>query len=480
MPGKPIGRSQRLVNDTGSAPPRRGGIQSLPLTATSTTETLYQDRVNPQWVRLLNVLQMNVRYTRCLGTKLFAEDGRRFVDFLSGYCVHNVGHNHPGVVRALKEELDRNGPAMLQSHVPELAGELAEQLCSRAGRRLKKVFFCSSGSEGVEAAIKFSRARTGRNGLIYASGAFHGLTCGALSLMGDPFWRDGFGPMLSGTAEVPFGDLDALEQKLATRQFAAFIVEPVQAEAGIRLPPAGYLESAQALCRRYGSLFVLDEVQTGMYRTGTFLASESFRTDPDIVILAKALSGGLIPCGAVLMSDEVYDSVYGSLKRAIVHTSTFSENALAMRAGLATLQVLEQERLGERAVRMGDYLRDRLRHSLSGYEMVKEVRGVGLLNGIEFTAPRKLLLRVPFEAFMKIHAGMFGQVVVMRLFRDHGFLTQICGNNFMVLKAAPPLVVEEREIDAFAGALKDVVESMHSSSAFWTEALGLARRVMDV
>ena len=447
---------------------------------TPTTETLYQNRVNPQWVRLLNVLQMNARYTRCLGTELFAEDGRRFVDFLSGYCVHNVGHNHPAVVAALKEELDRNGPAMLQSHVPELAGELAEQLCSRAGGRLKKIFFCSSGSEGVEAAIKFSRARTGRNGLIYASGAFHGLTCGALSLMGDSFWRDGFGPMLSGTEEVPFGDLDALEQKLAARQSAAFIVEPVQAEAGIRLPPSGYLESAQALCRRYGSLFVLDEVQTGMYRTGPFLASESFHTDPDILILAKALSGGLIPCGAVLMSDEVYDSVYGSLKRAIVHTSTFSENALAMRAGLATLQVLEQENLGERAVRMGDYLRDRLRQALSGYEMVKEVRGVGLLNGIEFTAPRKLLLRVPFEAFMAIHAGMFGQVVVMRLFRDHGFLTQICGNNFMVLKAAPPLVVEEREMDAFASALRDVVELMHSSSAFWTEALGLARRVMDV
>jgi ornithine--oxo-acid transaminase len=452
----------------------------LPLTVPPTTETLYQDRVNPQWVRLLNVLQMNVRYTRCLGAELFAEDGRRYIDFLSGYCVHNVGHNHPAVVAALKEELDRNGPAMLQSHVPELAGELAEQLCSRAGGRLKKTFFCSSGSEGVEAAIKFSRARTGRNGLIYASGAFHGLTCGALSLMGDPFWRDGFGPMLSGTAEVPFGDLDALEQKLATRQFAAFIVEPVQAEAGIRMPPAGYLESAQALCRRYGSLFVLDEVQTGMHRTGPFLASESVHADPDILILAKALSGGLIPCGAVLMSDEIYDAVYGSLKRAIVHTSTFSENALAMRAGLATLQVLEQERLGERALRMGDYLRDRLRHALSGYEMVKEVRGVGLLNGIEFTAPRKLILRVPFEAFMAIHAGMFGQVVVMRLFRDHGFLTQICGNNFMVLKAAPPLVVEERELDAFASALRDVVELMHSSSAFWTEALGMARRVMDV
>ncbi len=452
----------------------------MPLTAAPTTETLYQERVNPQWVRLLNVLQMNVRYTRCLGAELYTEDGRRIVDFLSGYCVHNVGHNHPGVIEALKEELDRNGPAMLQSHVPELAGELAGELCSRAGGRLKKTFFCSSGSEGVEAAIKFSRARTGRNGLIYASGAFHGLTCGALSLMGDPFWRDGFGPMLAGTEEVPFGDLGALEQKLATRQFAAFIVEPVQAEAGIRLPPSGYLESAQAICRRYGSLFVLDEVQTGMYRTGPFLASQNFHTDPDMVVLAKALSGGLIPCGAVLMSDDIYDSVYGSLKRAIVHTSTFSENALAMRAGLATLRVLEQEHLGERSARMGEYLRDRLRQALSGYEMVKEVRGTGLLNGIEFTAPRKLILRVPFEAFMKIHPGMFGQVIVMRLFRDHGFLTQICGNNFMVLKAAPPLVVEEREIDAFANGLRDVVELMHSSSAFWTEALGLARRVMDV
>jgi ornithine--oxo-acid transaminase len=450
------------------------------LTSTPATDTQYQEHVNPQWVRLLNVLQMNVRYVRCQGAELFAGDGRRFVDFLSGYCVHNAGHNHPGVVAALKEELDRNGPAMLQSHVPELAGELAEQLCSRAGGRLKKVFFCSSGSEGVEAAIKFSRARTGRNSLIYASGAFHGLTCGALSLMGDPFWRDGFGPMLSGTEEVPFGNLDALEQKLRTRQFAAFIVEPIQAEAGIKLPPSGYLESAQALCRRYGSLFVLDEVQTGMYRTGPFLASQHYQTDPDMVVLAKALSGGLIPCGALLMSDEIYESVYGSLKRAIVHTSTFSENALAMRAGLATLRVLEEERLGQRSGHMGEYLRDRLQHALSGYEMVKEVRGAGLLNGIEFTAPGKLLLRVPFEAFMKIHPGMFGQVVVMRLFRDHGFLTQICGNNFMVLKAAPPLVIEEREIDAFAGALRNVVELMHSSSAFWTEALGMARRVMDI
>ncbi|MBZ5608941.1 MAG: aspartate aminotransferase family protein [Acidobacteriia bacterium] len=423
---------------------------------------------------------MNVRYSHCLGSELFTEDGRRILDFLSGYCVHNAGHNHPEIVAALKEELDRSGPAMLQSHVPGIAGTLAGKLCSHAGGRLQKVFFCSSGSEGVEAAIKFARAHTGRTGLVYAEGAFHGLTCGALSLMGDPFWRDGFGPMLSGTEAVPFGDLLALEQRLAARTVAAFIVEPVQSEAGIRIPPPEYLRQARNLCRRYGTLFVLDEVQTGMYRTGPFLASQDSGADPDMVILAKALSGGLVPSAALLMTDPVYDSVYGSLKRAIVHTSTFSENALAMRAGLATLEVLDREHLGERAAAMGSYLRERLHATLSGYEMVRAVRGAGLLNGIEFAKPKSLKLRLPFEAFHQIHPGMFGQVVVMRLFRDKGFLTQICGNHFLVLKVAPPLMVEQRHVDEFVLAIRDVVELMHTSASFWTEALGMARRVMDI
>jgi len=199
-----------------------------------------------------------------------------------------------------------------------------------------------------------------------------------------------------------------------------------------------------------------------------------------MVVLAKALSGGLIPVGAVLMTDQIYDAVYGSLKRAIVHTSTFSENGLAMRAGLATLQVLDRGRLGERAEQAGEYLRGRLRQRLTAYEMVKEVRGEGLLNGIEFAVPEKLKLRIPFETFRSIHPGMFGQVLVMRLFRDHGFLTQICGNNFMVLKTAPPLIVEHQQMDGFVDAVGEVVELMHSSASFWTEALGMARRVMNI
>ena len=441
----------------------------------------YAENVNPQWVRLLNLLQMDVRYTQCRDVELITETGERILDFLSGYCVHNAGHNHPRIIDALKDELDRKGPAMLQSHVPELAGILAARLCKRAGGNLSKAFFCSSGSEGVETAIKFARAYTGRSGLLYADGAFHGLTCGALSLMGDAFWREGFGPLLPDTQAVPFDDAGALEQHLATKKFAAFIVEPLQSEAGIRIPSNDYLRTVEALCRKYGTLLVLDEVQTGLYRTGPFLAAHHFGVKPDMVVLAKALSGGLVPSGAVLMTDAVYKSVYHSLRRAIVHTSTFSENGLAMRVGIATLGVLENEQLGGRALGMGESLRSRLKEALSGYEMVKDVRGLGMLSGIEFTAPKSFVLRASFEAFRAIHAGMFGQVLVMRLFRDHRILTQICGNNFLVLKVAPPLTASEEHVDRFVSAIRDIVELAHArGGGFWAEALGLAKRVMNI
>jgi ornithine--oxo-acid transaminase len=448
--------------------------------ATANSARDYSDHVNPQWVRLLNLLDMNTAYTRCAGVELTTADGRTILDFLSGYCVHNAGHNHPRIIAALEDELRRRGPAMLQSHVPDLAGELARRLCALAGGKVRKVFFACSGSEGIESAIKFSRAATRRNGLLYAAGAFHGLTCGALSLMGSNFWRGKFGPMLTGTAEIPFNDISALRKQLSTRQFAAFIVEPLQSEAGVHLPDRDYLADAQKLCAKYGTLFVLDEVQTGMFRTGRFLAAHHFGAQPDMIVMAKALSGGLIPCSALLMSDAVYEAVYDSLKRSIIHTSTFSENSMSMRAGLATLDVLESEGLGGRALQMGERLRSRLRAELAGYQMVHDVRGAGMLSGIEFQPPKHVKLRVAFEAFRQVHEGMFGQVAVMRLFRDHCVLTQMCGNNFLVLKVAPPLTVTENQLDTFVAAIRTVVDQMHTSTSFWTEALGLARRAVNV
>ena len=445
--------------------------------APSHTE-LYEKHVNPQWAKLLDVMQMNVDYVRCVGSELFTADDRRFVDFVSGYCVHGIGHNHPRVIAALKDELDRKGPAMLQSHVSELAGELAAKLCARAGGALSRAYFASSGSEGVETVIKFARAHTGRPGIAYAANGFHGLTCGALSLMSNPFWKDGFGAMLPDTVAVPFGDLGALERALATRQVAAFVTEPVQAEAGIRIPEPEYLRGAQALCRRFGTLFVLDEVQTGMYRTGPFLAAHLYGVEPDMVVLAKAMSGGFVPVAAVLMTEAVNKSVFTSIRRAFVHTSTYSENSLAMRAALATLDVLEDDDLGRRGAESGERLRAKLRERLAGFEMYGEVRGVGQLSGLEFKPPRSMALRLGFGAFAKIHPGMFGQVVVMRLFRDHGVLSQICGNDWMTLKVAPALVVEDAHVDQFVDGVHEVMTRMHSSPGFWAEALGLAKRVL--
>lgn len=438
----------------------------------------YGRYVNPQWVKMLDVLQMNVGYVRCRGAALETQDDRTILDFLSGYCVYNIGHNHPRLIAALKAELDRAGPAMLQSHVSDLAGELAERLCRLAGGRLTKAFFASSGSEGIETVIKFARAHTGRDGILYATGGFHGLTCGALSLMSNPVWKEGFGPFLPGTEGVPFGDLAALEDRLASRAFAAFVVEPVQAESGIMVPPPDYFRQVQALCRRHGTLLVLDEVQTGLYRTGPFLAAHHFGVEPDMVVLAKAMSGGLVPSSAVLMTDGIYNSVYSSLKRAMIHTSTYSENALAMRAGLATLDIMEEEGLGLRAAEAGEALRRGLAERLARFEMIGAIRGLGLLNGIEFRPPRSAMLQIAFKAAAHVHPAMFGQMVVMHLFRDHGILSQICGNNFLVLKSAPPLVVSDAQIAQYLDAVTRVVELMHGSKSFWSEALGIGRRVL--
>ncbi len=451
---------------------------SMPASVADSDVSSYEQYVNPQWVRLLDVLRMNAHYVRCQGAELHTADGRQIADFNSGYCVHNIGHNHPRLVRALKDELDRSGPAMLQSHVADMAGDLGQRLCDLAGGRVRKAFFGSSGSEGVEAVIKFSRAHTKRPGILYAEGGFHGLTCGALSLMSNPFWRKGFGPLLPDTEGVKFGDLETLERKLATKKFASFVLEPVQAEAGIIIPAPDYLSRAAALCRRYGTLFVLDEVQTGLYRTGRFLAGHHFDVEPDMVVLAKAMSGGLIPSSAVLMTEEICQSVYSSLQRSLIHTSTYGENGLAMRAGLTTLDILEDERLGERATQSGAKLRQALRERLSGYEMIAEIRGLGLFNAIEFKPPRSPKRWLAYQAFDKIHPAVFGQLLVMRLFRDHNILSQICGNNFMVLKVAPPLAIGDAQLDHYVDAIGQVVELMHGSGGFWSEGLQLVRRVV--
>jgi ornithine--oxo-acid transaminase len=444
------------------------------------TDQLYAEYVNPQWVRLLSMLGLNRVFKRSSGAELFADNGDVYLDFLSGYGVYNVGHHHPFVTQELIAELHSQRPSMLQSHVPTLAAQLAERLCRLAGGKLEKVYFGSSGSEGVETAIKFARKFTKRDWILYAEGGFHGLTCGALSLMSNPWWREGFGPMLRETEAIPFGDLDALRRALAGEKHAAYLVEPIQGESGVKIPNREYLLEAQRLCEKHGTLLVIDEVQTGIYRTGPFIASHHFGITPDMVILAKALSGGQVPVGAVLMRSDICNSVYSSIDKAFVHASTFSENALAMRAGLATLQVADQEKLGRKSTTLGQKLREELTSRLSRFEMVKEVRGVGLFNAIEFQAPRSLGLKLLFAGFSKAHPGLFGQMVVKCLFEHERVLTQMAGNNYMVIKSLPPLVITEAQVSRFASAMERICDAMvNDKAAFWSQGLKIAAKAFS-
>src|SRR5687767_11408427 len=363
--------------------------------------SLHSRHLNEQMVRVLRTIGYDVGFCKGTGQYLYDRKGDRYLDLLSGYGVFAIGRNHPAVRAALKSVLDADLPNLVQMDVSTLAGLLAQRLLALVPH-LEKVFFANSGAESVEAAIKFARSATGRAGIVYCSHAFHGLTYGALSLNGDEVFRTGFEPLLPDCVRIPFNDLAALEQALSARRMAAFVVEPIQGK-GVILPDPGYLKAAESLCRRYETLFVADEIQTGIGRTGKFLAGEHWGIEPDMVLLAKALSGGHVPVGAVLARKWIFEKVFNRMDRAVVHGSTFSKNDLAMAAGIATLEVLEAERLVENSDRMGQRLLASLNAMAQRHELLKVVRGKGLLIGVEFGPPRSLKLMASWHALETVN-----------------------------------------------------------------------------
>jgi ornithine--oxo-acid transaminase len=292
--------------------------------------------------------------------------------------------------------------------------------------------------------------------VLYAEHAFHGLTLGSLSINGNSEFRDGFGPLLPGCEAVGFGDLDALEHELEGGDVAAFIVEPVQGK-GVNLPADGYLQSAQRLCRDAGALFVCDEVQTGIGRTGRFLALEHWDLQPDIICVAKALSGGLVPIGAVLVSRAAFDTVFDGMERAVRHGSTFGGNDLAAAAALATLRVLDREGLVERTQRLGALLLELTEPLVERFDVVKEVRGIGLMWAIEFGPPEGASARRLWRTVEARQPGLFSQLVTVPLFHEHRILCQVAGHHMNVIKALPALTIEEDEIRRFADALTQTI-----------------------
>jgi ornithine--oxo-acid transaminase len=437
---------------------------------------LHARYLNRQVPRLLRSTGFDRVYERAEGAWLFDRDGARYLDFLSGFGVFAVGRNHPVVRRALQDVLDEDLADLVQFDCPLLAGLLAEQLLARAPG-LDRVYFANSGAEAVETALKFARRATGRNRVLYCRHAYHGVTTGALAVNGGRDFRRGFGP-LPGGREIPFGDLDALSRELRRGGVAALIVEPIQGK-GVHLLPRGYLAAAADLLHERGALLICDEVQTGVGRTGRFFAYQHDDVVPDIVTVAKALSGGYVPVGATLTTNAVFERVYGSLDRVFVHASTFAGNALAMAAGLATLSVLDDERLVDNAAATGGQLLAALRPMVDRYELVADVRGRGLMVGIEFGRPRTRSLRATWSAMQLLRRGLFAQIIVMPLFARHGILTQVAADHMDVIKLLPPLTIGAAEVDAFVDAFTSVMADAHRGNGLaWEYGRRLARHAV--
>ncbi|MDP9094223.1 MAG: aspartate aminotransferase family protein [Actinomycetota bacterium] len=423
---------------------------------------------SPQLPRVLETLGFDRFYVRGEGCYLYDADDQRYLDLLSGFGVFALGRGNRTITKALHDALDADLPNLVQLDCALLPGVLAEALVARTHPGIERVFFTNSGAEAIESAIKFARCATKRNRILYCDHAFHGLTTGALSLNGGGEFRNGFGPLLPGCDVVPFGDIDALAAQLRRGDVAALVIEPIQGK-GVNLAPDEFWPAAQELCQRYRTLLVIDEIQTGLGRTGKLFCHEHWGLRPDIITVSKALSGGYVPVGAMMCSAKVSDSVFSSMERAVVHSSTFSTNQLAMVAGLATLHAIDEEDIVERARRTGEAFMKSLEPLVERYEFLHEVRGKGLMIGLVFGEPKSKALRLRWKTLEAMRGALFSQLIVVPLFHRHRILTQVAADNMNVVKLLPPLIAGEEEVEYFVGALDDVLSSAEKGSGMFFE-----------
>lgn len=360
--------------------------------------------------------------------------GKEYLDCSGGPAVFNVGHRHPKVVAAVKAQLDRM-PMSVRALPRHLEAELASLLAEITPGDLQNTFFCNSGAEANEGALKLARLSTGRAEIIGAIGAFHGKTMGALSASGRQTYKTPFEPLVPAFRHVPFGDLDAMEGAVSART-AAVILEPIQGEGGVVIPTDEYLPGVRQICDRHGALLILDEVQTGFGRTGRMFACEHWGVTPDILTMAKALGGGVVPIGAFTGRPHLWKALE---QNPYLHSTTFGGNPLACAAGIATIKVIQEERLVERAAERGAYFLARLTEMARRHaQIVKDVRGRGLLIGMEFADP-DLVLLVTAEALQR------GVIVFYSLNKPETF------------RIAPPLIITRDQIDRAVAVLDESI-----------------------
>lgn len=398
----------------------------------------YADFINPYLARLMNFAGFGVE-VQAEGCILRDHEGREFLDFLGGYGVYSLGHRHPKVIQAVKNQLDQiplSGKTFFSKNQADLAAKLAEI----TPEGLQFTFFSNSGAEAVEAALKFAKATTRRRKIVSTEGGYHGKTIGGLSVTGREKYRKPFEPLMPGAVFVPYGDAKAASAEI-DETTAAFIVETLQGEGGIHVPPPGYLQEIRNRCTEVGALLIVDEVQTGFGRTGKMFGCEHEGVRPDIMTLAKALGGGVMPIGATCFTQPVCEAVFS--QNPLAHTSTFGGNPLACAAGLASIQVIEDEGLVHQSQSKGETLMAGLRQVAAKHELISEVRGQGLMIGVEF-------------AMDEVGELVIGQLV------KRGMIAAYTLNNPRVIRMEPPLVVSEAQItqalEIFDAAVAETAE----------------------
>lgn len=433
---------------------------------------LHREHINPAFVKMLKTIGFDKGYVRGEGCYLWDAAGNKYLDLLTGWGVFALGRNHPKIKAAIADYLAGDAANLVRMECSLLSGLVAEKLARIAGGDLSRVFFCNSGTETVETAIKFARAVTGRGKIVYCDHAFHGLTTGALSINGAAFFKERFGELLPGATMIPFNDLPALEAALAGKDVAAFVVEPVQGKT-CEVVRDGFLAEAQRLCNKAGTLLVLDEVQAGLGRTGKWYCYQHWpEVEPDIVCTAKALSGGFVPVGAVITRPKIMDAVFNSMERCVVHSNTYGQNDLAMVAALASLHVMEEDRLVENAAELGRYAIERLTEIGRTCPYVSDVRGRGLMFAIDFARPASgVVLQQKWDALHAMNFGVFGQTIIVPLLQKHRILTQVAGYHTEVIKFLPPLVATKADLDWFLGAMQDVLDATHAGVGGVTSAV---------
>lgn len=425
----------------------------------------YARHVNPAFVELLNVLGYGRVFVRALDVWLWDHREERYLDCLAGFGTMNLGHNHPRLRARLGNFLQTQ--ALNHFHVgpsPVMA-ELAALLAQAARPPLEVTLFSSSGAEAVESGMKLALAATGRHRFVHCTGAYHGTSLGTLGVMGDPRKRQAFAPSIVDAVEIPFGDPTALKTALSGRNMAAFVVEPIQGEGGVRLAPPGYLAEAQALCQRFGTLMILDEVQTGIGRTGTLFACEGENMVPDVLVLAKALGGGMASIGVAVTTRELHRKAYGSMDRFDWHSSTFGGNSFSCVAALETLRTMTDEQLPQNAAARGEQMIRALKDRLEGHPFIKDIRGRGLLVGIEIgPTGRDWSSRLAPSLVSLASRKVFGHWISLKLL-ERGIVCQPAALRWDVLKVEPPLTIQESEVGRFVDTVAGIFDDYRNLPA---------------